>query len=656
MLLFLHEADKLKTQTDIDRLISAELPDTEKDHIAFEAVVQYMTHGPCGALNPKCPCMQGGRCSKYYPKNFNSETSIGEDGYPIYRRRNDGRTTTKNGITIDNTFIVPYNVDLLVKYQAHINVEVCNKYTCTKYLFKYMNKGPNMATATIQQQSEGSSIQQQPQRDEIKTYLQCRYVSAAEACWRMFGFEIQYKQPPVERLSCHLEDEQIVMFEDHELLDDVLDRVGQAKTPLTGWMEANRKYKKARTLTFHEFPTEWGWLKKEKKWKERDRGFKIGRIYFVLPASGEQYYLRILLNIVKGATCFAEIRTVNDVEFSTFKEACNALGLLEGDNEWHEALQAAPTWATAPQLRDLFVTLLIFCEVTNPTELWEKNWEMLADDILYRQQKRLGTRNIVLTTNQLQNYALHEIELSLNRNNRSLRNYANMPYPDISLVQQSSNRLILEEQMHDVGTLANQASHLEAGLNPEQNDVYQQILQSVNSETGGVYFIYGSGGTGKTYLWTTLISKLRSEGQIVIAVASSGIAALLLQCGRTTHSRFSIPINLNEISCCRIAQGSDLANLLQRASLIIWDEAPMIHRHAFDAVDRTLRDIMQTENANSGDRPFGGKTVVLGGDFRQILPVVPRKGRGVGVGLFKPNREIVRYRTESSRTEPFITR
>ncbi|XP_056685581.1 uncharacterized protein [Spinacia oleracea] len=627
ILLFLHEADKLRTPSDIDRLISAELPDQELDPIAFEAVVQYMTHGPCGNLNPKCPCMHGGRCTKYYPKDFNNETVIGEDGYPAYMRRNNGRTTTKNGHTIDNTFIVPYNVDLLVKYQAHINVEVCNKYTCTKYLFKYMNKGPDMALATIQEATEnampgGQLGNHEPQKDEIQSYLQCRYVSAADACWRVFGFPIQYKYPPVQRLNCHLKEEQTVMFEDHEHLDEVLERVGPAKTPLIGWMEANKKYPQARTLTYHEFPTEWVWLTKEKRWKVRDDRFKIGRIYYVHPASGELYYLRMLLDIVTGSTTFGEIRTVNGIEYATFKEACNAMGLLEGDTEWHEALQAASSWAHAPQLRELFVTILIFCEVSNPSDLWYKNWELLSDDVLYRQRKRFNSPNIMLTTNQVQNYALYDIELILNRNNRSRANYGNMPFPDMALVQQTTNRLVLEEKMYDVGTLADEASTLEVGLNPEQSTIYHKILEAVENRAGGVFFIYGSGGTGKTYLWSTLISRLRSEGRIVIAVASSGIAALLLHCGRTAHSRFSIPIHLNENSCCRIMQGSDLAFLLQQASLIIWDEAPMVHRHAFEAVDRTLRDIMQTN-----DKPFGGKTVVLGGDFRQILPVVPRKGR-----------------------------
>ncbi|XP_056685899.1 uncharacterized protein [Spinacia oleracea] len=197
----------------------------------------------------------------------------------------------------------------------------------------------------------------------------------------------------------------------------------------------------------------------------------------------------------------------------------------------------------------------------------------------------------------------------------------------MSLLLDETNRLIIEEQLYDTEYLGTEASQLESGLNQEQKEVYEAIQQAVYQRNGGLFFVYGSGGTGKTYLWRTLISKLRSQNHVVIAVASSGITALLLPSGKTAHSGFSIPINIHEKSCCRISQGSSLAFLIQNTKLIIWDEAPTVHRHAFEAVDRTFRDIMQVINPAAKDQVFGGKTVVLGGDFRQILPVIPRKGR-----------------------------
>ena len=107
-------------------------------------------------------------------------------------------------------------------------------------------------------------------------------------------------------------------------------------------------------------------------------------------------------------------------------------------------------------------------------------------------------------------------------------------------------------------------------------------------------------------------------------MASSGIASLLLPGGRTAHSQFAIPLVLVEDSCCLIEKDGNKAQLLTMASLIIWDEAPMINRVAFEAFDRTLRDIMNNVIDGALDIPFGGKTIVFGGDFRQILPVVPK--------------------------------
>lgn len=162
-------------------------------------------------------------------------------------------------------------------------------------------------------------------------------------------------------------------------------------------------------------------------------------------------------------------------------------------------------------------------------------------------------------------------------------------------------------------------------LTREQKSVYDEIMNCVMGGSSGFFFLYGYGGTGKTFLWKTLSAGIRSNGLIVLNVASSGIASLLLSGGRTAHSTFAIPLIINDKSTCNINQGSARAKLLLHAKLIIWDEAPMMNRFCFEAFDRTLRDIMASQNKDNLEKPFGGKVVVLGGDFRQILPVI-RKG------------------------------
>ncbi|XP_022019341.1 ATP-dependent DNA helicase PIF4-like [Helianthus annuus] len=152
-------------------------------------------------------------------------------------------------------------------------------------------------------------------------------------------------------------------------------------------------------------------------------------------------------------------------------------------------------------------------------------------------------------------------------------------------------------------------------------------MEVIEKGDGGVFFVYGYGGTGKTFLWKTFSAALRSKGEVVLNVASTGIASLLLDGGRTAHSRFVIPININENSICLIEPNTELGDLIKRATLIIWDEAPMTHKHCFEALDRTMRDISRSSQPNMQSKPFGGKVILFGGDFREILSVIPKGTR-----------------------------
>jgi hypothetical protein len=189
ILLFLHPDDKHPTPIEIDRIISAEIPNWNKDPQAYIAVKQYMVHGPCDSINPSASCMIDNRCSKHFPKKFYSEITIDEDGFAIYRRKNYGRFVERNGVKLDNRFIVPHNIDLLVKYQAHINVEWCNHSRSIKYLFNYITKGSDHSTLILEENvhvDASIGIQNVTNTDEVKAYLDCRYISAIEACWRIF--------------------------------------------------------------------------------------------------------------------------------------------------------------------------------------------------------------------------------------------------------------------------------------------------------------------------------------------------------------------------------------------------------------------------------------------------------------------------------------
>ncbi|KAM3264712.1 hypothetical protein P3L10_001706 [Capsicum annuum] len=313
--------------------------------------------------------------SKHFPKKFNNQKTFDIDVFPSYRRRNTGTQVKKNTVLLDNKYVVPYNRNLIVKFDAHINIELCNYSRSVKYLFRYINKGSDRANATI----ECRDIVEV--HDEIKRYLDCRYISTIEACWRIFKFYIHHREPAVERFPFHLERENTIVFEEEERSKNIRRRPDVVKTKFTKWFMANQKSDDARELTYSEFPMYWVWDANGKKWNRRKMGQAVGRIYVAYPVSRERFYMRMLLNFVKGSTSFEIIITINGVSYKTYKEACYALGLLEDDKEWNDFLAEAACWASGNELRNLFVTILIHCQVFDSAKLWRTNYEILSEDI-----------------------------------------------------------------------------------------------------------------------------------------------------------------------------------------------------------------------------------------------------------------------------------
>ncbi|XP_071688933.1 uncharacterized protein [Rutidosis leptorrhynchoides] len=246
ILIWLQNQDKCKTPDDIDDLIAAGIPSQTQDPDGYKATIDYMLHGPCSGKRMNAPCIIDKKFSEHFPKSYYADSTIDEDGYPNYRRGNNGVKVTK---------------------------EWCNRSREIKYIFKYLNKGPDRATI-------------------------------------------------------------------------------------------------------------------KKIWERRKQRECIGPIVYSHPASCECYYLRILLNILRGPRSFEELRTVDGKIHETFKDACFAYGLINDDREWTQAISEARLWASGAQLRDLFVTILLICDVTNPLKLWEKNWEALSKDILHIKRKK----------------------------------------------------------------------------------------------------------------------------------------------------------------------------------------------------------------------------------------------------------------------------
>jgi hypothetical protein len=192
ILLILDQQSKFRTVDEIDRVVCAEFPDPDIDPELFRIVKTNMLHGPCTPER----CIKNGRCSKRYPKQFAEETTWNEDGYPVYRRRNDGRTVEVRRHIYDNRSVVPYNPYLSKRYNAHINVEICSTVRAFKYLYKYVYKGGDRATVAL-----GDPAAPPENNDEIRNYLDVRYVGPCEAAWRLSQFEMQGRSPAICRLQ-----------------------------------------------------------------------------------------------------------------------------------------------------------------------------------------------------------------------------------------------------------------------------------------------------------------------------------------------------------------------------------------------------------------------------------------------------------------------
>ena len=161
-------------------------------------------------------------------------------------------------------------------------------------------------------------------------------------------------------------------------------------------------------------------------------------------------------------------------------------------------------------------------------------------------------------------------------------------------------------------------------MTENQRDVSNAIKSAVKGNRTEKQFIINTrGGTGKTFLLNLILSYVRllDENSIGLAVAFTGIAATLLKGGRTFNSRFKFPIQADALASCNISKGTGLARLIKNAKVIIWDEAPMNNKVLLEALDKLLKDLMEN------DQPFGGKVIVLAGDFRQLPTVIQKESR-----------------------------
>ncbi|CAN1781977.1 hypothetical protein LINPERHAP1_LOCUS15628 [Linum perenne] len=599
-----------------------------------------MIHGPCGIDNPKSPCMVDGKCKKKFPKAYNTETISDRHDYTLYKREMTKITVNKSGKYLDNRYVVPYNRHLIIKYQAHINIEICHKSQLIKYLFKYITKGPDRQTVV----AETTSL------DEIAQYLDCRSISSYEAIWRLFEYPIHERKPNVVRLSIHMPLNQSIAFQGSQIIRSIVGRPGITNTMPTQWFVLNQRDPSARKYTYDQIPNAYVWSTQLDDWSPRKQGFAVARISSVPAASGDIFYLRMLLGKISGALNFKDLRTLNGIVYDNYQHTCQAMGLLSSDNEWDLVMSEVSRWAHPAIIRSMFVSLLIFCQVADPSKLLANWWESVSEDFAHRKQQLDSIEFTQPQPIQLYDELLTNLDYLLHSYSLSLKHFK-LPHPMPTVAREQNYNNILTHFQYDKQTEASKSQKYYASLNSDQIRAYSSIMDAIETKKGKLFFSHGHGGTGKTFLYNCIISKVRSTGGISLVVASSGIAATLLPDGVTAHSRFKIPLEIDNLSTCTVKKGSDVAELLKSATLIVWDEAPMIHKLSFEAVDRTMCDIMNMPLSGENYVPFGGKFVLLGGDFRQTLPVVPNGSREDNINATLINMRIT---TNSINTTPMF--
>ncbi|XP_022854652.1 uncharacterized protein LOC111375962 [Olea europaea var. sylvestris] len=500
--------DEVQNRPDLIAL-SCEIPNKNKYLHLHSVIAKHNMHGLCENLNPKNVCMLASSgCKNKYPKNYCNSNIFGDNSYPLYRRRNNGISIKVRGQMLDNRWVVPYDPYLSAKFDCHTNVEVCSSIKAVKYLCKYVYKGYDQIYRTVY------------------------------------------------TLQLHIKDHQHVTYNNKDDLSIIIGNEYTRRTMLTEFFRMNEANKFARTLLYRDFPTHFVWNANEKVWTPRKQHIVIRRIVTVNPPKGERYFLRVLLNHIRGPTSFDSFKILNGVTINTYREAALLHGLLKGDNRCEECLSEAIIYKIPNSLRRLFATLFTLCSPNHPKLLWDKYKAYMIDDYVHR--------NIYVEDAEIQ--VLEDINSILESLAKNVNDYGIVSFFVNIDETQRLTRMVAEKT---INFNIERAFNYVEQLNKDQRFAYDIVMEKIKNESSGTFFINGPGGIGKTFLYKALLISVRSQNFIALATVSSGVAASLLPGGRTAHSRFKIPLEtIGEVNCS-VSKQSTLGMLLKMSRLII---------------------------------------------------------------------------------------
>lgn len=476
--------------------------------------------------------------------------------------------------------------------------------------------------------------------DEILEFRKAQYHSSTRAAHQLFGLPVCLRSHMIYNLPVHEEGKQSVMFgEDVDaVIDSVLDK--GSRTQLTEFFRTCATDKDAENLLYEDIYQHYTWDSKELAWNprctEKQRPIFVRLDDFTRNLNSELYFLRLLLLKVRGPASFLALRTYEGVPHPTFKSACIARGFCFDTGEWEGVFTEAAMHLTEKATRQLFVSILAHSNsfVNDPTALFDKFITYLIGDFLSGSSYR-PRREARHSDTDLRLYAtaraLHDIYQSLEAYHVDWR-HPNWPEDRVLQVlhalsatppQSRLTRLYCDFTHNDIPMYASRYTL----LSDSQRGIVDCILAAVNKRVDlpldcPLFTLLAAGGVGKTFVINCLLGVLALENKVTIVVASTGIAATLLFRGRTAHSVFKIPLDIDDNSTCGIPMEHEFARIIEMCALLVWDEIACVDRYCVESVDRLFRHIK-----DKPDTPFGGVTVLLSGDLRQLPAIVEDSSR-----------------------------
>jgi hypothetical protein len=607
------------------------------------------------------------KCTRGYPKPYVSRAYTSDTGYPVYARQapSDLHDTTEHVDPVaartkasimkawpDMTWdeicrrVVPHSRELIGLFECHVNVEWAHSVQIIDYLYKYIYK--HESTAWIGIMKEG---------DQVQRFVNAQRVSSSEAAWSVMRFNVNISSHAVDTVHVHSPGDNWIIYNECEDIEDeqtyrehlasmtishlerYLKRPASSVFDNVTLVQYYERYKVCKCKQLPAYARRAFWYDRYTGSQRRVVYRLRGADHFVHiprkhPRQGEVFYLRILLwNL--AARSWVDLRTdAANVVHRTFEQAAHARGLLNDLDEYEflfedYAASAAIGIVNSAKLQQLFV----MCLTQGPfraNEIWSKHKPLLC----YSARGRLSNANGALLSEEVltamaEDEVLTSMGEHLHAMGSSLSQHG-LPEPT-SLVRGMLSRYLCEHAPSvyiDQAAIASEPIRTWSatgwspgtGMTSEQAPIFEQILRAVRERASLCKMIEARAGRGKTWLLNLIVAAARAEGIVTMCVASTALAAQNYPGGRTAHSQLGIPASKRVKGrrvVCRLELGSQHAEYVSAAQMIVWDEVYNSNRYDIEAVDRLLQDLM------GNAEPFGGKVMVFAGDRRQIPPVIP---------------------------------